>query len=185
MLSDEALLAGMAAGDTDAAAVFVRRYQSRIYGLAVTIVGSPTVAEEVAQEVFLRIWRNAATYDARRGRVATWALALTRNRAVEALRLRGEPPVDPHGLVTTLLWREAREDSASSRAGPQPDDEEDVRAALRGLPPEQSRLIVLSVYCGLTAEEGAELEGIPLGTAKTRIRRGLAKLRVALGVRGG
>jgi RNA polymerase sigma factor (sigma-70 family) len=149
--------------------------------LAVTIVGSPTVAEEVAQEVFLRIWRNAATYDARRGRVAAWVLTITRNRAIDALRLRGELPVDPEGLVTTLLSREA---AVSSKAGTQHEDEEDVRAALRGLPPEQSRLIVLSVYYGLTAEEGAELEGIPLGTAKTRIRRGLAKLRAAMGVRG-
>jgi RNA polymerase sigma factor (sigma-70 family) len=181
-LSDEALLAGMAAGDTDAAAVFVRRYQSRIYGLAVTIVGSPTVAEEVAQEVFLRIWRDAGTYDARRGRVASWALTITRNRAIEASRLRGEPQVDPHGLVATLLSRQA---AVSSEAGRRHGDEEEVRAALRGLPPEQSRLIVLSVYYGLTAEESAELEGVPLGTAKTRIRRGLAKLRAALGVRGG
>ena len=67
-LSDDSLLAGMAMGDGAAAAAFVRRYQPRVYGLALTIVGSNTVAEEVAQEAFLRIWRSATAYDPRRGR---------------------------------------------------------------------------------------------------------------------
>jgi len=181
ILSDESLLAGMASGDTDAAAVFVRRYQGRIYGLAFTIVGSAQVAEEVAQEAFLRIWRNAAAYDPRRGRVSTWVLTITRNRAIDALRLRGEQPVDPHALMGALLVRE-RGQLASP--GTDYEEREHVRHALRALPPEQSRPIVLSVFYGLTAKEAAELEGIPLGTAKTRIRRGLAKLREVLGVSG-
>lgn len=94
-MSADALLAGMAMGDADAAAVFVRRYQPRVYALAHAIVGSSAVAEEVAQEAFLRVWRNASTYDARRGRVATWVLTITRNLAIDVLRLRGEQPVDP------------------------------------------------------------------------------------------
>ncbi len=178
-LSDETLLAGMAAGDTDAAAAFVRRYQGRIYGLALRIVGSSALAEEVAQEAFLCIWRNATAYDARRGRVATWVLTITRNRAIDALRLRGELPADPQALMTVLL---SDEDAVPGNAGTQFEDEEHVRTALRALPLEQSRLIVLSVFYGLTAKESAELEGIPLGTAKTRIRLGLAKLRQFLGV---
>jgi RNA polymerase sigma factor (sigma-70 family) len=180
-LSDESLLVGMACGNTDAAAAFVQRYQGRVYGLALTIVGSAAVAEEVAQEVFLRIWRNAGAYDARRGRVATWVLTITRNLAIDTLRLRGEKPIDPHALVGALVSREGVEqDSAGTRY----EDREQLRTLLRELPPEQSRLIVLSVFYGLTAKETAEREGIPLGTAKTRIRRGLAKLREALGVRG-
>jgi RNA polymerase sigma factor (sigma-70 family) len=178
-LSDDSLLAGMAMGDADAAAVFVRRYQPRVYALARAIVGSSAVAEEVAQEAFLRVWRNAATYDARRGRVATWVLTITRNLAIDVLRLRGEQPVDPHVLMGTLL---AREEGDGRRA--QSVDREHLRSALRGLPPEQGRLIVLSVFYGLTARETADLEGIPLGTAKTRIRRGIARLREALGVSG-
>jgi RNA polymerase sigma factor (sigma-70 family) len=178
-LSDESLLAGMASGDTDAAATFVRRYQARIYGLALTIVGSSAIAEEVAQEAFLRIWRNAGAYDARRGRAATWVLTITRNLSIDALRLRGDRPVDPHTLMETLL---SREDGSSG--GTPYEDRERLRSALRALPPEQSRLIVLSVFYGLTAKETAELEGIPLGTAKTRIRRGLAKLRKAPEVSG-
>jgi RNA polymerase sigma factor (sigma-70 family) len=181
-LSDDSLLAGMAMGDAAAAAAFVRRYQPRVYGLALTIVGSTTVAEEVAQEAFLRIWRSAAAYDARRGQVGTWVLTIARNLAVDALRLRGnrEQPIDPQALMGTLLWREERE-SRSSHV----EDREHLRSALRTLPPDQGRLIVLFVVYGLTAKETASVEGIPLGTAKTRIRRGIAKLREALGVSGG
>jgi len=170
----------MALGDPDAASAFVRRYQARVYGLALTIVGSAAVAEEVAQEAFLRVWRNAAAYDARRGRVATWVLTIVRNLAIDAVRLRGEQPIDPHALMGTLLSREEGQ-SSSARL----DDQERLRSAVRALPPEQSRLIVLSVFYGLTAKETAELEGIPLGTAKTRIRRGLARLRETLGVSDG
>jgi len=179
-LSDESLLAGMALGDPDATTAFVRRYQSRVYGLAFTIVGSAAVAEEVAQEAFLRVWRNAGAYDARRGRAATWVLTITRNLAIDALRLRGEQPIDPQALMGTLLSREEGE-----YEGAHVDDKEHLRSAVRALPPEQSRLIVLSVFYGMTAKEMADLEGIPLGTAKTRVRRGLAKLREALGVGGG
>lgn len=178
-LSDDSLLAGMAMGDSDAAAAFVRRYQPRVYALARAIVGSSAVAEEVAQETFLRVWRNAAVYDERRGRVATWVLTITRNLAIDVLRLRGEQPVDPHVLMGTLL---SHEEGEARR--PQSVDREHLRSALRALPPEQRRLIVLSVFYGLTARETADMEGIPLGTAKTRIRRGIAKLREALEVSG-
>jgi RNA polymerase sigma factor (sigma-70 family) len=181
-LSDDSLLAGMAMGDAAAAAAFVRRYQPRVYGLALTIVRSNTVAEEVAQEAFLRIWRSATAYDARRGQVGTWVLTITRNLAIDALRLRGnhEQPLEPQALTETLLSREERE-SRSTHI----EDKEHLRSALHALPPEQGRLIVLFVVYGLTAQETADLEGIPLGTAKTRIRRGIAKLREALEVSGG
>jgi RNA polymerase sigma factor (sigma-70 family) len=178
-LSDDSLLAGMALGDADAATAFVRRYQARVYGLALAIVGSTAVAEEVAQEAFLRIWRNAAAYDARRGQVAPWVLTITRNLSIDALRLRGEQPIAPDVLMATLL---SREEDHSRR--PQYEDREQLRVALRALPPEQGRPIVLSVFYGLTAKETADVEGIPLGTAKTRIRRGIAKLREALEVSG-
>jgi RNA polymerase sigma factor (sigma-70 family) len=178
-LSDDSLLAGMALGDADAATAFVRRYQARVYGLALAIVGSTAVAEEVAQEAFLRIWRNAAAYDARKGQVATWVLTITRNLSIDALRLRSEQPIAPDVLMATLL---SREEDHSRR--PQYEDREQLRVALRALPPEQGRPIVLSVFYGLTAKETADVEGIPLGTAKTRIRRGIAKLREALEVSG-
>lgn len=169
----------MASGDADAAAAFVRRYQARVYGLALTVVGDPATAEEVAQETFLRIWRNAVVYDARRGRVATWVLTIARNLAVDALRARRERPIDPHRLVDRLLA-----DERAEAAGPDLGDREQLRGALRALPVEQSRMVVLSAFYGLTAKESADVEGVPLGTAKTRIRRGIARLRRELGVRG-
>src|SRR5204863_8978822 len=91
--SDEGLLAGLAAGDADAAAGFVRRFQGRVYGLAVTILGDAGAAEDVAQETFVRAWRHAATYDARRGAVASWLLTIARNLALDPARLKGARPV--------------------------------------------------------------------------------------------
>ncbi|MGH2702441.1 MAG: RNA polymerase sigma factor, partial [Actinomycetota bacterium] len=73
-LSDDSLLAGMASGDDEAAAAFVRRFQSKVYGLALGIVRSPTLAEDVAQEAFVKAWRYAGAYDARKGRVAGWMM---------------------------------------------------------------------------------------------------------------
>ena len=72
--SDEALLSGLGQGDPVAGTTFVRRYQGRVYGLARSIVGDPTQAEEVAQEALIRAWRHAGSYDARRGSVSTWVL---------------------------------------------------------------------------------------------------------------
>jgi RNA polymerase sigma factor (sigma-70 family) len=168
----------MAAGDAEATAVFVRRYQARVFGLAITIVGSAAIAEEVAQEAFVRAWRHAAAYDPRRGRAVTWLLTITRNLAIDAVRLRGERPVDPHVLLRSLASG-ANHDGAASTTF---EDSDHLRSALRDLPAEQRTPVVLSVFYGLTAKEIAKREDIPLGTAKTRIRRGLAKLRGALEV---
>jgi RNA polymerase sigma factor (sigma-70 family) len=100
--SDEALLAGLAAGDRDAAATFVRRFQGRVYGLALSIVGDPATAEDVAQEAFMRAWRRADGYDARRGRVVTWLLAITRNVAIDVIRPKRAQPTDPDVLASRL-----------------------------------------------------------------------------------
>lgn len=174
-------MAGMASGDADAAAAFVRRYQARVYGLARTIVGASAVAEEVAQEAFVRAWRHAGAYDPRRGQVTTWLLTITRNIAIDTVRLRRENPVEPQALVAMLV--------SGERAGNESaigfEEAEQLRAALRQLPIEQSKPIVLAVFYGLTGQEIADLEGIPPGTVKTRTRRGLAKLRAFLGVADG
>ena len=99
-VSDEALLAGLATGDRDAAAGFVRRIQSRVYGLAVTILGDPQAAEDVAQETFVRAWRHASSYDARRGSVSAWVLTIARNLALDRARLKRSQPVDPEVLAS-------------------------------------------------------------------------------------
>jgi RNA polymerase sigma-70 factor (ECF subfamily) len=167
----------MALGDTDAMAVFVRRFQARVFGFALTVVGDPGLAEEVAQDAFMRAWRHAAAYDPRRARVITWLLTITRNLAVDAVRLRRDRPVDPQRLLLLVLREEVDE--------PEYDGAEWLRAGLRELPADQARPVVLAVAYGWTAKEIAEREGIPLGTAKTRIRRGLVRLRQALGVKDG
>jgi RNA polymerase sigma-70 factor (ECF subfamily) len=176
-LTDESLLAGMSVGDADAAAGFVRRYQARVYGLALTVVGSPALAEEVAQEAFVKAWRHAAAYDVRRGSVATWLLTITRNTAIDAVRYRRETPMDPDLLTRSLL------DDRDER--PEPGERvaatDQVRSALRSLPAEQSRPVVLMTFYGLTARDIAERDDLPVGTVKTRVRRGLAALRERLG----
>lgn len=176
-LSDESLIAGMASGDTEIAAIFVRRYQARVFGLAFALIGSSSIAEEVAQEAFIRAWRHAGAYDPRKGRAATWLLTITRNLAVDTIRMRGEQPIDPHLLLRTLVAREPHDAPGTTF-----EDGDELRDALRALPPEQSTTIILSVFYGFTTKEIAEREGIPLGTAKTRLRRGLARLRETLEV---
>jgi RNA polymerase sigma factor (sigma-70 family) len=177
-LSDESLLAGMAVGDQEAAAAFVRRYQARVVGLAMTVVGSRAVAEEVAQEAFVKAWRHASSYDVRRGRVTTWLLTITRNTAIDAVRYRRETPMDPDILTSVLLGGDATPDTADQWT-----TTEEIRDALAALPPNQSRPVVLMTFYGLTASEIAERDGLPVGTVKTRVRRGLGALRERMAVR--
>jgi RNA polymerase sigma factor (sigma-70 family) len=172
--SDEALLAGLAAGDQQAAAAFVRRFQRRAYGLARTIVGEPRDAEDVAQDAFLRAWRYAAGYDPRRGTVLTWLLTIVRNVAIDRMRLKPAEPLDPDVLASKLQLEHARE---AREEGSQLAEREHLREALAVLPVEQRRALLLAAYYGRTAREVAELEGVPLGTAKTRIRSAMVRLR--------
>jgi RNA polymerase sigma-70 factor (ECF subfamily) len=176
-VSDEALLAGMAVGDDRAGLIFVRRYQRRLYGLAVGIVGDAGDAEDVAQEAFIRIFRHAQLFDARRGSVSTWALTITRNLAIDATRLRRGVPTDPEDRVFLELTSPQRQPDAAAIAS---ESVGGVRSALAGLPLEQRRAVVLAALYGRTAAEIAEGDGIALGTAKSRIRLGMAKLRQAV-----
>jgi len=180
-LSDESLLAGLGSGDPERSAAFVRRFQARVFGLAMTIVGDAGVAEEVAQEALLRVWRHADAYDPSRGRVLTWLLTITRNVALDAMRMRQHIPMDPDtiaGLVTDggqdpeergLVAHESRR----------------LRVVLAGLPEEQRRAILLASFYGRSAREIGDIEGIAVGTAKTRIRTAILKLREALEVHNG
>jgi RNA polymerase sigma-70 factor (ECF subfamily) len=174
-LSDETLLAGLGSGNPDDAAAFVRRFQSRVYGLALTILRDPDLADEVAQETFVRAWRHAAAYDARRGRVPAWLLTITRNIAIDRARLRAATPLDPDVIASQLEL--ARQDAMPDVA-----ERDHVRRAVAGLPDEQRRALVLAVYGGRTAREISALEDVPLGTVKSRIRMAMGKLRDVLGV---
>jgi RNA polymerase sigma-70 factor (ECF subfamily) len=176
-LTDEALLAGMALGDQDAAIAFVRRYQRRVFGLAYSMTSDASVAEDVAQEALIRVWRHAPVFDNRRGSVASWVLTITRNLTIDALRLRRAAPTDPDEFTAAAMMSlEHNPEDAILRG----DTRDVVRAALGGLPPEQRRAVVLTAVYGRTALEVSESEGIPLGTAKTRIRTGLMRLRAAV-----
>ena len=178
-LSDEALLAGLAAGDADAATAFIRRFQARVYGLVVTIVRDEGVAEDVAQETFVRAWKHARTYDPRRGRVATWLLTIARNLAIDVIRVKSALPLDPDQVEDRLQRARVAGGGPADQAVP-PDERERVRGAFAELPPEQRRALFLAAYLGRTAKEVGELEGVPLGTAKTRIRAAMLKLRDSL-----
>jgi RNA polymerase sigma factor (sigma-70 family) len=173
-ISDEALLSGMAAGDEQAGMVFVRRYQHRLYGLAIGIVRDASLAEDVAQEAFIRIFRHAAVFDARRGSVSAWTLAIARNLAIDVLRVRRATPTEPNDRIFLELMT----------TGQRPEDVtinqnalDQIRAPLARLPIDQRRAVVLAAMYGWSATEIAQAEAIPLGTAKSRIRLGMAKLR--------
>src|SRR5262249_34926027 len=161
---------GLGSGDPAAAAAFVRRFQGRVYGLALTMLRDRALADEVAQETFVRAWRHAETYDARRGRVPAWLLTIARNLAVDRARLRTAAPVEPDVIAAQLeLDGEAATADVAER--------QRVREAVRALPDDQRRTLVLAMYAGKTAQEISELDDVPLGTVKTRIRTAMLKLR--------
>jgi RNA polymerase sigma factor (sigma-70 family) len=175
--SDDALLAGMALGDQEAAVVFVRRYQRRVFGLAYSMTSDASVAEEVAQEALLRVWRHAPVFDRRRGSVTSWVLTITRNLTIDALRMRRAVPTDPDDFAASAMMSLEHNPEDAIQRG---DISDVMRAALADLPPEQRRAVVLAAVYGRTALEVSEEEAIPLGTAKTRIRTGLMRLRAAV-----
>lgn len=177
--SDEALFAGYAAGDPEASAVFVDRFQRRVYGLALGIVRAPGDAEDVAQEAFIRAWRFAASFDERRGSVAAWLLGITRNVALDTVRGQGRRP-EPVGEAGPDV---AADDVDVATAIERRADARRVADLMRTLPEPQRKALLAVTLHGLTTREVSELAGIPQGTVKTRIRLALRKLRDEMGTR--
>ena len=175
-LSDEALLAGLTFGDAETGRAFILRFQGRVYGLALTILRDPAMAEDVAQEAFLRAWKHGQSYDPRRGTVTAWMARITRNLAIDALRLRRAEVMDPDVLAVVA----PPSDDSVEEAALTSEATVAVRRALRRLPEEQCRALLLAAFYGKTAEEISRSEEIPLGTAKTRIRLGLRRIRALL-----
>jgi len=176
-LGDEALLAAVSLGEPDAVVAFVRRFQSRVYGLAYAILRDAALAEDIAQGAFERAWRHGASYDARRGSVSTWLLTVTRNLAIDTLRIRRPEPLDPAALAELLPVGGGPGPEAAAVAG---DDLDRLRDELRSLPVEQRRAVLMATIMGLTTTEISAIEGVPVPTAKTRLRTGLLKLRAAV-----
>jgi RNA polymerase sigma factor (sigma-70 family) len=175
-LPDETLLSEFGRGDDEMTVAFVRRFQRRVYGVALSILDDRELAEDSAQQAFERAWRHANTYDPRRGSVSGWLTTITRNLAIDMARTRRAVLVDPQELwLRVSTGGEGTERSVM--AGLAADD---LRRALHQLPVEQARAVVLSGLFGMSARQIAESERIPLGTAKTRIRTAMHRLRELL-----
>jgi RNA polymerase sigma-70 factor (ECF subfamily) len=172
---DETLLAGLGSGDADLSLAFVRRFQGVVFGVALTVLSDPVTAEDVAQQAFEQAWKHAQVYDSRRGSVRAWLTTITHNLAVDVVRAKTSAPVDPMdlpGLLTAMT--DTPERLAVAR-----DSAAGLRRALAQLPLPQARAVAMSGIYGMTARQVADTERIPLGTAKTRIRDGMLKLRAA------
>ncbi len=180
LADDDALLAAMAGGDRAAAATFVRRHAAAVTGVAHHVVRDRALAEDIAQETFLRVWRAAGTFDARRGNAKAWLLSISRNAAIDLVRVRRAAPLSPDSVTDLLSGQvalSAPDDQLVAEA-----DALEVRRALERLPEEQRRAVLLAAVAGRSAAEIGAIEGIPLGTAKTRIRAALIRMRDALEV---
>jgi RNA polymerase sigma-70 factor (ECF subfamily) len=175
-MTDDALLAGLQAGGPDVGLAFVRRFQRHVYGVALAVVGDAEIAEDVAQQTFERAWRRASSFNPERGSVRTWLTTIAHNLAIDSVRSRKPTPVDPTDLIRLLGPGQDEPDRHSERS----ESARELRLALGQLPIEQARAVVMAGIYGMTAQEVADTDSIPLGTAKTRIRSAMIKLRTAL-----
>lgn len=184
---DAELVARLARGDEAALEPLYDRYGKLIYSLAMRVVRDTAAAEEVVQEVFVRLWRSAASFDPARGHVHAWLMRITHNLALNEVRRRQSRPVaaasdDWESSSATLVDQDAARDpthmaTLNERAAL-------VRAALMELPSAQRQAIALAFFGGLSQAEVAAATGDPLGTVKSRIRVGMQRLRESLIARG-
>ena len=182
---DDELIDLIARGDTDAVRVLYERYGRLVYGLAVQVTGDAASAEEVCQDVFMRVWEKSGTYRADKGKVVTWLARITRNRAIDVLRsLRSRGIGLPQSDEELAGLPEAAGEDPGDRLW-QSFREGEVREAVAALPRDQRHALSLAFFRGLTHREIAEALGEPLGTVKTRIRDAMVKLRSSLGSRDG
>jgi len=175
--ADRAVLALVNAGQLDALQELYDRYRVMAYSIALRITSDASLAEDVVQDAFLGVWRNASRYVEGRGSVKTWVLAIVHHRAVDAVRRRRpttELPeredIPPPQLTVPDIWPDVAAEL----------DRAEIADALATLPPAQREAIELAYWGGLTQQEIAERTGAPLGTVKSRVRLGLLALRAAL-----
>jgi RNA polymerase sigma factor (sigma-70 family) len=175
--ADQRLMRAFAARDQDAADVLYRRFAGRIYGLGLVMLGNDAAAQDLVQDTFVKLWRSAERYDRSRGKLETWVLLMARSLAIDAIRRR----------VVEVRTLEHVDRPTEADQGPGPDDRaatvdltDRARRAMSSLPPEQRAALELAYLGGKTSAEISDLEGIPVGTAKTRIRAALLRLRELL-----
>jgi RNA polymerase sigma-70 factor (ECF subfamily) len=178
-LADEDLMQLVRRGNSEAFEVVYERHATVAFSLAYRIVGTRNAAEDVVQEAFLSLWRSGARYDRARGSVRTWILGIVHNRAIDVLRramVHDRRRASDEGIEERFEARERTELEVARN-----DEAREVHAALRALPPEQSKVIELAYFGGFSQSEIAELLQTPIGTVKGRTRLGLEKMRGELG----
>jgi RNA polymerase sigma-70 factor, ECF subfamily len=165
-------------GDARAFEVIFDRHAGAAFSLAYRMCGRRAMAEDIAQEAFVSLWRSGARYDRARGSVRSWVLSAVHNRAIDAFRrdsAKSSLDVGDEGLAERLESGERTDREAERR-----DDARQVRTALNELPGEQRQVIELAYFGGFTHTQIAEMLGLPAGTVKGRMRLGLSKLRMSL-----
>jgi RNA polymerase sigma-70 factor (ECF subfamily) len=180
-IADDQLVLRIAAGEAAALETLYDRYVRQCFGLALRMVSEPALAEEVVQEVFLKLWSRPDSYSAHKGAFVSWLLSLVHHRCVDELRKRSRTEV--------ALDNEQPLSVLNTRPDPQPDPSEQVwvleqqrvvRQALTELPENQRQVLELAYFGGLSQSQIAERLSQPLGTVKTRMRMGLQNLRQLL-----
>jgi RNA polymerase sigma-70 factor (ECF subfamily) len=150
-----------------------------VYGAALRILGDPALAQDVTQDVFLKLWRNPTRFDETRGPIGPYLRLMARSRSLDLWRERqaaGRANERAAGELSFAAEPADRPDDLAVRD----DERAHVRAALHVLPAAQREALVLAYWGGLTADEVARRVGVPLGTAKSRIRLGLTRLRAEI-----
>ena len=170
---DVALIQAMAGGDRAALAALYDRHAPVLMALALRILKSRGEAEDLLHDVFLEVWRTAPDYDLKRGRVRTWLVIRMRSRALDVVKSARVSRRSPDDLV---LDRVVSDDDPSATP-----DRARVRTALADVPPDQRAVLELAYFEGLSCSEIAAKLAVPIGTVKSRLAAGLAKLRTSLG----
>jgi RNA polymerase sigma-70 factor (ECF subfamily) len=179
LLADEDLMQLVRQGDAAAFEVIYERHANAAFSLAYRMMGRRVPAEDVVQEAFLSLWRTGARYDATRGSVRTWVLAVVHHRAIDALR-RGIKHDSRRASDEGIEERFESPDRTDVQAARR-EEANEVRDALASLPAEQAKAIELAYFGGFSHSEIATMLEMPIGTVKGRIRLGLEKLRGQLG----
>ena len=176
-LDDATLVCRVKARDERAIEELVRRYDRPIFSFAYRVLGNDASAQDIVQEVFLTLWRDADRYDPARGAVSSWLLTMARFKAIDLLRRETGPRrrTVEADLSSEPSDVDVHEEAWTRERGAR------ARVALAELSDAQREAVMLAFFSGMTHEEVAEALSIPLGTAKTRIRGGLLRLRRVLG----
>jgi RNA polymerase sigma-70 factor (ECF subfamily) len=182
----EAWIAGIVEHDQRALMAMYDATLSRVYGLVLRLVRRAALAEEVAEEVYFQVWRQAPRFDPARGRPLTWLLGMARSRAIDAIRreTRFQHEVLDEDTAPSSLYQSAHSADSGDDLLAVAQGHAELHRALLLLKPQPRQLVALAFFSGLSHEEIASQTSLPLGTVKSQIRRALITLRDALGGNG-